>query len=171
MYHFSTHSTNQSSTSSHNSNTKTFLKIELSDFKKNLFTIYYIDNNSDTITKTEPNNSTIIHNILNYPSDWFFHNPNSFSENNNDNIDFIQIQTITKTKKININNTPQITTIVQFNSKHVTTRSVTKIKTNIQNYMTNFKPITKHYNLLLKKFLEKENSKNLKNLTILLLFN
>ena len=141
-----------------NSNIKTFLKYELVDFKNNLFSIYLLENNTNQIIKTTPSNSVTINNIHNTPDDWLFHNPNTTSDSTN--IEFIQLQTIKKTTK----KPPSIqsSTTIQFFSKYVNTRSAIKNKTNIEKYMTNFKPISNHNNILLKKYIEKEFQNNLK---------
>jgi len=139
-----------------NSNIKTFLKYELIDFKKNLFSIYLLENNTNQIIKTTPSNSVTINNIHNTPDDWLFHNPNTTSDSTN--IEFIQIQTIKKTTKKPPST--QSSTITQFFSKYVNTRSAIKNKTNIEKYMTNFKPISNHNNILLKKYIKKEFQNN-----------
>ena len=148
-----------------NSNIKTFLKYELINFKNNLFSIYFLENNFNQITKTTPLNTTTINNIHNTPDKWLFHNPNTTIESSN--IDFIQIQTIKKTTK-KLSST-QSSTTTQFYSRYVNTRSATKIKNNIENYMTKLKLISNHNNTLFKKFIEKEFQKNLqKNSSIIL---
>ena len=139
-----------------NSNNKTFLKYELIDFKNNLFSIYFLENNSNQIIKTTPSNSVTINNIHNTPDDWLFQNPNTTPDSTN--IEFIQLQTIKKTTKKPPST--QSSTTTQFFSKYVNTRSAIKNKTNIKKYMTNFKPILNHNNILLKKYIEKEFQNN-----------
>src|SRR5438477_7425680 len=111
-----------------NSNIKKFLQYTVADYQKNLFSIYYLNNNSNSIEKTPPSSNIIIHNINNTPNDWLFNNP--LNPQASDTNDFIQIQSIRKLSK---KTDPSIQTFIQFISRYIITRSATKIKLNIEN--------------------------------------
>ena len=113
------------------SNIKKFLQYTVADYQKNLFSIYYLNNNSNSIEKTPPSSNIIIHNINNTPNDWLFNNP--LNPQASDTNDFIQIQSIRKLSK---KTDPSIQISIQFILRHVITRLVTRIKFNIKKYIS-----------------------------------
>src|SRR5271154_2249200 len=87
-------------------NSKKFLDIELIDFSKKFFSIYFLDLINNIIQLTNPSSTIQLNNLIDYPTEWVFYqdskiplnitNPKHYP-NPQENINVIQIHFIEKT--------------------------------------------------------------------------
>ena len=127
-------------------NSKKFLKIQITNFARKLFTIFYLDKLTRAIHHTEPSDNTLLSNINNFPIEWIFSQKNT-SQDNNINPKILS-NPITNVKIIHINfnykqysNNKDNNSFIQIISRLLSLRNAYKVFTVTTNYMDKFPSI------------------------------
>src|SRR5436309_5479488 len=128
-------------------NQKKFLQIQVTNFTKKLFTIFFLDETTKTIQHTEPSDNILLTNLNNFPIEWAFSQKNELFNNNinpkilpnpTTNVEIIHINFNFKqySNTTNNNNTIQIT------SRLLSSRNAHKVFSVTSNYMQKFPSIS-----------------------------
>src|SRR6266480_2070197 len=127
-------------------NPKKFLKIQITNFAKKLFTIFYLDKLIKTIHYTEPSDNTLLKNLNYFPIEWAFSQKNELPDNNinpkilpnpTTNVEIIHINFNYKQYSNNKDNN----SIIQITSRLLSSRNTHKVFTVTINYMNKFPSI------------------------------
>ena len=129
-------------------NPKKFLQIQITNFAKKLFTIFFLDETTKTIHHTEPSDNILLTNFNNFPIEWAFSQQNESPNKTIDpkilpdpsnNIEIIHINFNYKNyPNINNNNNNSI----QITSRILSSRNAHKVYTVTSNYMKKFPQIS-----------------------------
>src|SRR5438552_3903167 len=127
-------------------NPKKFLKIQITNFTRKLFTIFYLDELTRAIHHTEPSDNTLLSNLNNFPIEWAFSQKNT-SQDNNINLKILPNPT-TNMEIIHINfnykqylNNKNNNSVIQITSRLLSSRNAYKVFTVTTNYMNKFPSI------------------------------
>ena len=127
-------------------NPKKFLKIQITNFARKLFTIFYLDELTRAIHYTEPSNNTLLNNLNNFPIKQTFSQKNTPQDNNinpkilsnsTTNIEIIHINFNYKQYLNNKDNN----SVIQITSRLLFSKNTYKVFTITTNYMDKFPSI------------------------------
>src|SRR6266480_7032475 len=127
-------------------NPKKFLKIQITNFAKKLFTIFYLDELTKSIHHTEPSDNTLLKNLNYFPIEWAFSQKNTPQDNNinpkilpnpTTNVEIIHINFNYKQYSNNKDNN----SVIQITSRLLSSRNAYKVFTVTTNYMDKFSSI------------------------------
>jgi hypothetical protein len=138
-------------------NPKKFLHIQITNFSDKLFTIFYLDESSNTIYHTEPSNNLTLCNFNNFPIEW------AFSKNNDNSNTSLNPKILpdpsTDIQVIHINfnhkqhsNSNNNNNIIQITSRLLSSRNSHKVFTITSNYMKKFPSLPKNLKKLLTDY-------------------
>src|SRR5205809_681811 len=128
-------------------NPKKILKIQITNFARRLFTIFYLDELTRAIHHTEPSDNTLLGNLNNFPIEWAFSQKNTPQDNNinpkilpnpTTNVEIIHINFNYKQHSNNKDNN----NIIQITSRLLSSRNAHKVFVVTTNYMNKFQPIS-----------------------------
>ena len=128
-------------------NPKKFLKIQITNFAKKLFTIFYLDELTKTIHHTEPSDNTLLKTLNYFSIEWAFSQKNELPDNNinpkilpnpTTNVEIIHINFNYKQHSNNKDNN----NIIQITSRLLSSRNAHKVFVVTTNYMNKFPPIS-----------------------------
>src|SRR5438477_8642801 len=127
-------------------NPKKFLKIQITNFTRKLFTIFYLDELIRAIHYTEPSDNTLLSNLNNFSIEWVFSQKNTPQDNNinpkilpnpTTNVEIIHINFNYKQYSNNRDNN----SVIQVISRLLSSRNAHKVFTVTTNYMDKFPSI------------------------------
>src|SRR5436305_4533721 len=130
-------------------NPKKFLKIQITNFARRLFTIFYLDELTRAIHHTEPSDNTLLSNLNNFSIEWAFSQKNTPQDNNinpkilpnpTTNVEIIHINFNYKQYSNNKDNKDN-NSVIQITSRLLSSRNAHKVFTVTTNYMDKFPSI------------------------------